>query len=146
MSSLSELRSAFASTALDGEIPYDAQRVISLPTTPNALTFAFNNSRLLVGLTDGSIVVYDVQILLSERPNPVEPLYVFSSPTSTAVRALAPNPADLANLVAVLYEASGNADSLSVQLLDVQKLEISGGWKSGSTPKTIPTSRKCNHT
>lgn len=45
------------------------------------------------------------------------------------------------DLVAVLYEP-GSPDSVVVELLDAQKLQTIGGWQSGVSPSTIPTSGK----
>ena len=142
VSSLSELRTAFTSPATGNELSFTPRSTLPLPGAVTAIAFASNDSRLLVGYTQGSIAVYDTRTLCDHGTAEVAPLQVFPSPTNTAPREIAPNPGDLADLVAVLYEAGGAPQSPVIQLLDVQKLEVFGVWTSGGTPQTIPTSSK----
>lgn len=113
-----------------------------METLPNAVVFAANESKLLVGLTSGSIAVFDVQALASPGSGGVAPSYLFSSPTGTAARELLANPGDLPDLVAVLYEPSNAGHR--VELLDVRQSQVVGTWTNGGTPDTIPTCGKLN--
>ncbi|KAI0951464.1 hypothetical protein AcW1_008503 [Taiwanofungus camphoratus] len=137
-SPLFALRSAFASTPTDGgEIEFQPQRRISLLGVPNILTFADNETRLLVALTNGSIMVFDTLGLLTvDVPSP---LYTFSSSEGVPIRQMFPNPGDMPELIAVLR---GNHDSdafLPVEILDVRNMQSIGGWRGGGTPASSPT-------
>ena len=57
-----------------------------------------------------------------------------------AIKQLLSNPEDIPGLVAVRCDVDGSTDALEVELLYVNKLDISGGWKSGGTPGTTPAS------
>ena len=57
-----------------------------------------------------------------------------------AIKQLLANPEDIPGLVAVRCDVDGSTDALGVELLNVNKLDISGGWKSGGTPGTTPAS------
>ena len=95
-----------------------------------------------MSLVSGSVMVYDASVVATSGTTSLQPLHVFTSPTGRAPQDLAPNPGDLPNLVAVLYEPTGSLDSPVVELLDVQNLQVVGGWQSGGTPETTPTSSK----
>lgn len=138
LSGLADLRAAFNSSGTDSTIPFNPRCTISLPAQPNHLCFASNDTRLLVGLTSGSIAIYDTSAATSGASS-LQPLHVFSSPSNKPAREISANPGDIPDLVAVLYEAGGSPDSPIVELLDVQKLQVVGGWTSGSTFGTIPT-------
>lgn len=112
---------------------------MNLPAQPHVVCFASNDSRLLVGFVEGSVAVYDTNVLCTHGSEAVQPLYVLNSPTGTAPREVMPNPGDVPDLVAILYEPGGTPDSPRVVLLDVQKQQVAGGWTPGSTERTIPT-------
>ena len=135
MSSLAELRTAFTSTDSDSEIPFTPQCTISIPGQPNIICFASNDSRLVVGLLSGSIAVYDALATTNPETNALQPLHIFNSPTGRPPNDISTNPGDIPDLVAALYQPMG-----TVELLDVQKLQVVGGWQSGGTPETTPTS------
>ncbi|KAF9243558.1 hypothetical protein BU15DRAFT_30378, partial [Melanogaster broomeanus] len=88
----------------------------------------------------GSILVYASDQLLSSGDSPLHPTHTFSGSLSTLLLAIQPNPGDIPDLVAVLRDCSNSPGSLSVELLDVQKLMSSGGWMAGKSPSTTPTS------
>lgn len=91
-----------------------------------------------MGLTSGSIAVYDVQALSAHDSSTASPSHVFSSPLGTAVREIIANPGDLPDLVAALYEPGGGG-SHRIDLLDVRNMQVVGSWTNGNTPDTIPT-------
>lgn len=142
ISGLAELRSAFTSSDSDTPIPFTPRRTITLPTQPNILAFASNDSKLVVGLLSGSTAIYDAAFISTSGPSTVQPLHMFPSPTGRPPKDILANPGDIPDLVAVLYESGGPPGAAVVELLDVQKLQIAGGWQSGGTPDTTPASGK----
>ncbi|KIP11058.1 hypothetical protein PHLGIDRAFT_125171 [Phlebiopsis gigantea 11061_1 CR5-6] len=136
---LAELRSAFATSESDSEIPFSPRCTITLPAQPNLLCFASKDLRLVVSFISGSLAIYDASAAATSGLTSPQPLHVFSSPTGRPARELSSNPGDMPDLVAVLYEP-GSPDSVVVELLDAQKLQTIGGWQSGVSPSTIPTS------
>ncbi|KAH8094446.1 hypothetical protein BXZ70DRAFT_947463 [Cristinia sonorae] len=133
VSPLSSLRSAFATTPpAEGAIPLTPQRSTALPGSPTAITFAFHGQRILLGLKDGQILMYDAAALDS-------PLHVFPAPTSAAPRDILPNPEGIPELAAVMYDTDGSAGTPAVQVLDVQQKQSVGGWFNGGSPETTPT-------
>ena len=139
ISSLADLRSAFTSQPGDDDIQFTPSRTISLPVQPNIIQFASDGTRLLVGLTSGATAVYDTSVITSQASTIAQPLHVFPSPTGRPPLDISANPGDLPEIVAVLYESNGSPDSVLVELLDVQKLQVIGGWKSGEVPETTPS-------
>ncbi|GJE85590.1 hypothetical protein PsYK624_016690 [Phanerochaete sordida] len=140
VATLAELRSAFASSDSDEPIPFTARHTIALPGQPNILAFALNDSRLVVGLLSGSTAVYDTSFASASAPSPAQPLHVFASPTGRPPKDILANPGDIPEIVAVLYESGGSSDAPLVELLDVHKLQVTGGWQSGGTPESTPVS------
>ena len=57
-----------------------------------------------------------------------------------AIRQLLANPEDIPELVAVRCDFDGSSDVSEVGLLDVNEVDISGGWRSGETQGTTPAS------
>ncbi|KAI0033097.1 hypothetical protein K488DRAFT_85252 [Vararia minispora EC-137] len=107
--------------------------------TPNYITFAYNDTRLLVALVQGPILVYDATALCSPGGE-VSPLHHFPPTTATAVRQMYANPGDLADLVVILREPDGSPDSQLVEVVSVSSLQSVGGWRGGGTSDTFPTS------
>jgi nucleoporin NUP159 len=139
VSSLSDLRAAFASSNKDADILFTPPRKTPLPAQPNIIKFTSNGSRLLVGLISGATAVYDAAALSSLGTDVIKPLHVFPSSTGRPPLDISTNPGDLPDLVAVLYESNGSPDSTLVEILDVQRLQVVGGWQSGGVPETIPS-------
>ncbi|KAG2153961.1 hypothetical protein DEU56DRAFT_430221 [Suillus clintonianus] len=141
LSPLSDLRSAFATVSETNDRPYQPQRKVSLgATTPNIIVFASNDSRLVVGLAEGSIMVYATEHLFSPGDGSVNPIYSLPAAPSAFIVSISPNPGDLPDLVAILRESQGGSNALAVELLDLQNLASVGGWVAGSLPNTIPAS------
>jgi nucleoporin NUP159 len=135
---LADLRETFSSSNRNDEIQFVPKRSLAIaPATPTIAAFASHDSRMLLSLTNGQILVYDTWSLFTPGSDNIFPLHSFSSLSPTAPRQILPNPGDMPNLVAVLREPGV---SLSVEILDVQKMEPLGGWNSGNTPDTTPTS------
>lgn len=122
----------------DGHIPFTPKATVPLPQTPNIITFAAQESKLLVGTIQGQILVYDTQQLAS---NP-SPLHSFASPTGNAPRQILSNPEGVPELAAVLWEFNGAAGSPAIQFLDVVKMQTVGGFTTGGSPETTPTTSK----
>ncbi|KAF8907368.1 hypothetical protein CPB84DRAFT_1822580 [Gymnopilus junonius] len=142
LSPLEDLRSAFTTAKADNETPFNAKRSLSIPTKANIIRFACADSRFLVGLEDGSIVVYDTSAILTPGTNDIQPLnriQIQSSP----LRQIVPNPGSepgLNDLVAVVGD--GN-----VHLLN-KGLESQGGWVASdlmSQPIAVDWSPKGKH-
>ncbi|KAF8442199.1 hypothetical protein L210DRAFT_3199384 [Boletus edulis BED1] len=141
LSPLTDLRSALATASAEDEQSYRPQRRIPINAAPpHILTFACNDTRVLLGLVDGSIHVYACDQLLSSGEGSVQPIHVFATSSSAALLSMQPNPGDIPELVAVLRDCTNSPGSLAVELLDVQKLTSSGGWMAGKSPSTTPTS------
>ncbi|KAJ3556615.1 hypothetical protein NM688_g1925 [Phlebia brevispora] len=132
-STLAELRASFASSSSEDRIAFTPRRTIPLPGPVNTVSFASGDSRLLVASAQGQIQVYDAFSLVNPNGDTIVPMKTFASPAGTAARELLSNPGDLPDLVAVLYDGAA-----VVHLLDVQKLEVVGGWTGGGTPDTTP--------
>lgn len=142
VSPLSTLRSAFASTPpSEGVIPLTPQRSALLPGPTSVITFAYHGQRILVGLKNGQILMYDASGLLSGA-GPDSPLHVFPSLSGAASRDILPNPEGIPELAAVIYDTDGSTGSPAVQVLDVQKQQTVGGWLNGGSPETTPTASK----
>lgn len=77
--------------------------------------------------------------MASPASSALQPLHVFESPTGRPPLDISTNPGDIPNLVVALYQPPGTSDSPLVELLDVQKMQVVGGWQSGGTPETTPT-------
>ncbi|KXN91659.1 hypothetical protein AN958_12511 [Leucoagaricus sp. SymC.cos] len=87
------------------------------------LAFTRNDTRLVVGVDNGSIYVYDTAALFSSGSDPMQPLSA-CDPQVGALRQIAPNPGvepDLVDLIAVVRSDG------SVQLMNTM-LESLGGW------------------
>ncbi|CCM04682.1 uncharacterized protein FIBRA_06868 [Fibroporia radiculosa] len=129
---LADLHSTFASlTNMDAD--FSPKTNVALPGVPQTVMFAHNDTRLIICLVDGSIIVFDTQLLLSGGVG--VPLHTF--PSSMPIRQIVPNPGDMSELVAVLR--SPESSGLPVEVYDVQNMKSVGGWRSGSTPNTRPT-------
>ena len=144
LSSLRKLRHAIvSSTADESEVPFLPRHILGL-TTANATrthpTFALRDERLIVGPAKGLIPIYDLQQLLSPGSEAIQPLKATLLSSVGAVRQLLANPEGIPELVAVRRDVAGSADALAVELSDVNKLDISGGWRSGETQGTTPAS------
>jgi len=144
LSPLSDLRSAFATASETDDQTFQLQRKVPWgAATPNIIVFASDDSRLVVGLAEGSIMVYATEHLFSPGEGPVDPIYSLPAVSSALTISISPNTGDLPELVAILRDSQGGSDALAVELLDVQKLASVGGWVAGSLPNTIPASSAC---
>ncbi|KDR78946.1 hypothetical protein GALMADRAFT_1281525 [Galerina marginata CBS 339.88] len=135
-SPLDDLRSAFASAKEDDETLFTPKRVQSIPTKANIVKFACGDTRLLVGLEDGSVVVYDTSSLFTPGTNDVQPLGRFQV-QSMPIRQILPNPGTepgLSDIFAVVGDGK-------VQLLNM-RLESQGGW-AATDLMTQPIAGEC---
>jgi nucleoporin NUP159 len=141
-SPLSDLRVAFSNAAPENaETVFVPKRTLSFtPATPNIVVFASADTRLVVGLTQGPVLVFDTTRLFTSGSDEITPLHSFPSTTSSAPKLILPNPGDMPDLVAILRDADGNSSSQLVEILDVQKMESVGGWRGGDFPDATPTS------
>lgn len=97
---------------------------------PIILVFALHDSRLLVGLEYGAILVYDTTQLFSAGTEQITPLV---SLNTAPIRQIIPNPGvddTLVDLVAVVYQDG------TVQLTN-SRMEIQAGWSTGD-PEAPP--------
>ncbi|KAG6333222.1 hypothetical protein ID866_5867 [Astraeus odoratus] len=139
LSPLSSLRSAFQSASTEDDKPFEPQRRVPLSSVkPIIITFACNESKLLVGLSDGTILVYDTDQLFSSGDGHLSPVHTFPVSSPAAPLSIQPNPEGVPELVAVLRDLSSSPGSPAVELLDVQKMVSSGGWMAGGSPNTTP--------
>ena len=98
----------------------------------------------MVALADGSLAVYDASSLLGNSP--ASPLHVFPGSPGATFRKLAPNPGDMAELVAVLRDVGDRTDVVAVEVYDIQNMRSVCGWRAGVTPNTKPTACVCRPT
>ena len=122
---------------------FQPQRKIPFSSvSPNYLIFALNDTRLVVGLTHGPVIVFEASAICSPGTDEVTPLHTFlpTTPTPTAVRQMYANPGDIPELVAILREPDGSPDSQLVEVINVATMQSVAGWSSGGTPETFPTS------
>jgi nucleoporin NUP159 len=146
-SPLADLRSHLSSLDADSDSTFEPQRKIPFSSvTPNYLLFALNDTRLVVGLTHGPVIVFEASAICSPGNNEVTPLHTFlpTTPTPTAVRQMHANPGDIPDLVAILREPDGSPDSQLVQVINVSTMQSIAGWGSGGTPESFPTSSAYN--
>jgi nucleoporin NUP159 len=137
------LRSQLSSQDVKTDNTFQPQRSIPFSdVTPNYLVFACNDTRLVVGLTQGPVIVFDASAICSTGTNEVTPLHTFlpTTTTPTAVRQMYANPGDIPELVALLREPDGNPESQLVEVINVSTLQSVAGWSSGGTPETFPVS------
>ncbi|KAF8274784.1 hypothetical protein EI94DRAFT_1713043 [Lactarius quietus] len=142
-SPLADLRSQLSSQDVNSDNTFKPQRSIPFSSvTPNYLVFASNDTRLVVGLTQGPVIVFDASAICSTGTNEVTPLHTFlpTTRTPTAVRQMYANPGDIPELVALLREPDGNPESQLVEVINVSTLQSVAGWSSGGTPETFPAS------
>ena len=133
-STLSHLRQAFASNPPAGveEIAFEPQRESRISGIPNLLSFACNDTRLLIAFSHGPISVYDCSQLFTPGTGELVPVHTF--PGNFACQQVEPNPGDMPDLIAVLREG----DHPPVQVLNVQTFQPVCGWKADGTPELIP--------
>ena len=141
-SPLPHLRLALSNaTPENAEKVFTPQRTLSIaPATPNIIVFASADTRLVVGLIQGPVLVFDTASLFTSGSNEISPLHSFPSTTSSAPRQILSNPGDMPDLVAVLRDGNGKPGSQLVEIVDVRRLESAGGWRSGNSPDATPTS------
>ncbi|KAH9481729.1 hypothetical protein JR316_0006256 [Psilocybe cubensis] len=141
-SPLDELRLASEAAKTDDETLFNPKRTVSIPTRATIVAFACGDTKLLVGLADGSVVVYDTSSLFTEGTNDVQPLGRNEIQTSP-LRQVVPNPGTepgLSDLVAIVSDGK-------VELLNMN-LESQGGWVASdlmSQPISVDWSPKGKH-
>ncbi|KAH9958575.1 hypothetical protein BC827DRAFT_1377594 [Russula dissimulans] len=146
-SPLADLRSHLSSLDANSDNVFQPQRKIPFSSvTPNYLAFALNDTRLVVGLIHGPVIVFEASAICSPGNNQVTPLHTFlpTTPTPTAVRQMYANPGDIPELVALLREPDGSPDSQLVEVINVSTMQSVAGWSSGGSPETFPTSSEHN--
>jgi nucleoporin NUP159 len=146
-SPLADLRSHLSSLDPKSDNAFQPQRKIPFSSvTPNHLLFALNDTRLVVGLTHGPVIVFEASSICSPGDNEVTALHTFLSttPTPTAVRQMYANPGDIPEVVAILREPDGSPNSQLVEVINVSTMQSVAGWSTGGTPETFPTSSTYN--
>jgi len=146
-SPLADLRSHLSSLDASSDSVFQPQRTFPFSSvTPNYLAFALNDTRLVVGLIHGPVIVFEASTICSPGNNQVTPLHTFlpTTPTPTAVRQMYANPGDIPELVALLREPDGSPDSQLVEIINVSTMQSVAGWSSGGSPETFPTSSEHN--
>ena len=114
------------------------KRTVPLPQSkPNILTFANQDSRLILAFEEGTIASYDTAALLSPGDNPVQPAHSAKLQVS-ALKQIAPNPGTEANLVDQIAVVGDGF----VSLLNTQ-LQPQGRW-AGSDSSTTPAAGASN--
>lgn len=136
-SSLEHLRSAFTTAKEEHQELFTPKRTLPLAFgKANIVTFACHDTRLLVGLEQGAIAVYDTAALFTSGSGDVQPLKI-TQLQSGPLRQIVPNPGteqNLSSLVVVVGDGK-------VALLDMQ-LEPQGGW-TASDSSTQPIAGLC---
>jgi nucleoporin NUP159 len=104
---------------------------------PNIITFANQDSHLVVGLEQGLVLVYNADSLFSPGQDQIQPTHTRQL-QSSAFKQIAANPGTEPNLVDRVAVVGNDF----VQILNMQ-LEPQGGW-SASDPSTIPAAGESN--
>ncbi|KAH9029821.1 hypothetical protein EDB85DRAFT_2147072 [Lactarius pseudohatsudake] len=131
-----DLRSQLSSQDANSDNIFHPQRTIPfLSVSPNYLVFACNDTRLIVGLTQGLVIIFDASAICSTGTNKVTPLHTFlpTTPTPTAVHQMCANPGDVPELVALFREPDGCSDSQLVEVINMSTLQSVAGWSSRGT-------------
>ncbi|KAF8150734.1 hypothetical protein B0H34DRAFT_801662 [Crassisporium funariophilum] len=142
LSTLEDLRSAFVAAENGSDELFVPKRILPLPGKCNMVAFASADTRLLVGLEQGTIAVYDTAVLFTSGSDETQPMKT-TQIQSRAFRQIAPNPGteqNLGDLVAVVADGK-------VQLLNMQ-LEPQGGWVASdimTQPIAVAWSPKGKH-
>ena len=130
-SSLSDLRAAIKN-ASGADSVLTPQRTLPLPNAePCILAFTLDESRLIVGFKQGTVVVYETDKLFSPGSGELSPAHVLQSSSSPPLEILV-NPSNepgLAGHIAIL-----RVDG-TVQVLNSQ-LESQGGWTAENFDST----------
>lgn len=108
------------------------------------MTFANEDTRLVVGLAQGSVVIYDTDGLLAGGLSQQTPIHTFSSNAGSTLRQIVPNPGDMAELIAVLRHVGQASEDLLVEIFDLRSMKSIGGWQQ-STPDCRPNACKICH-
>ncbi|KAF5370453.1 hypothetical protein D9615_009738 [Tricholomella constricta] len=144
-SPLADLRAAFkAAKGNDGT--FMPKRILSLHSAkPSFITLAFNDTRLLVCVGRGELLVFDTATLFSAGNDAVVPINKLPS-DSGPIRHIVPNPGTEPNLVDLVAVVNSN----KTVVLYNTKLEIQGGWIASSpdddsAPATVAWSPKGKH-
>lgn len=144
LSPLEELRKAIVNASEDDKGFFFPQRDLSLDLgLPTMLAFAHNDTRMIVGVDNGSIYVYDTAALFSSGSDPVSPLRS-CDPQAGALRQIAPNPGSEPDLIDTIAVVRSDG---SVQLTNTM-LETLGGWSprdSTAGPVAVSWSPKGKH-
>lgn len=127
------MRSAL-STAASESLPLAPKVTIPLPQPTHTIVFTQDEACLLVGFTDGSVVVYDALALIQGTAS--VPLCSLGFPASKGAREILPCPGDTPELVAMLHKDG------DVSVFDVKKNVGLIGWTNGGTHETSAKSRK----
>lgn len=120
LSPLNELQKTLESD--DAQPLFKAQKTIGLPAQPIILAFACNETRFLVGLAQGEVLLYDVDKLCSPGSDDA-PLHALRTSNSPA-RQIVPNPSSdpaLADYIAIV-----RFDGI-VEVVNMQ-FQSQGGW------------------
>jgi len=142
-SPLSDLREAFIqpSDPATEELAFTPKRTVEIPdATPCLLALARNDTRLVIGLTNGAIAVFDTNALFTAGFDGVFPLHTFPCNSPVAPKLILPNPAHMP-FVAVLRGPDASLNSPIVEVLNVETMQSVSGWRSAGTPETTPTAR-----
>ena len=138
--SLVDLRASFEVDSAEKELPFKgAKRTLSLSGPVISLTLAVRDTRLLVAYAQGPVAVYDMRALLNPGVEPLSPLHVFHSPINQPIGEIAANPGEFPQLIAILWGPSFRQKDRVVQLVDLSKMQVAGGWSSGDDAATIPS-------
>lgn len=123
----SPLRSLQTAAVAGADSAFTPSNTIPIESaSPCTLTFASNDTRLLLGLASGEILVYDTSHLLTGAQTQAKPIHSFQHAVGSSIGQVAANPstsdATLGSLVAVV---SRNG---RVFVLNVQTFASEGGW------------------
>lgn len=128
---LEEIRTSLRDAKEDAENEFTPKRRIALPGKPNIVTFANQDSALLIGLEQGVAMSFDSAALLSAGTDEVQPVNTVQLQGSP-LRQILPNPGtDSALVDKVAIVGDGTAQIFN------SRLEPQGGW-TASDPSTNP--------
>lgn len=138
-SPLNELRNSMESNESSSSpfVSFQPRISIKLAGTPCNIRVAFNEERLLVGMLDGSVIVYDLQVL---DQSPSKPLSIIPAKSSHPIKTILPNTGDTPELVAILHSPSNEQESYQVEIFDVNSCKPLVSWCKGDDHSFAPVS------
>ncbi|GJJ08548.1 hypothetical protein Clacol_002766 [Clathrus columnatus] len=110
-----------------------------LSGTPCNIKIAVKDERLLVGMLDGSVIVYDLDHLF-KNDSKSDPIFVIPARSFTPIADILPNQGENPELVAILRGYSNEEKGYKIEIFDLKAYSSLVNWHKGEDPSLIPIS------